>query len=190
MLVGVGSTARAGKDTAANALVRDLGFTKISFATPLKDLAALADPIILPGQSSVNTPSHNRLSWVLRGSGGWEAAKDRYPEVRRILQALGVGARAVFGEDFWIDQAFKLANRQEHVVIPDVRFINEAQAIKDKGGFLVKINRPGHGIGDHRSERELADWTDWDLTVDNNATIPELEHQVVEWAKTQLRKAA
>jgi hypothetical protein len=47
-------------------------------------------------------------------------------------------------ENFFIDacKAF-LDSTCENVVITDVRFENEAQFIKDQGGYVIYITRPG-----------------------------------------------
>lgn len=44
-------------------------------------------------------------------------------------------------------------------IITDTRFVNEAQAIKDKGGIIIRIDRPGmKPINDHPSEVGLDNW--------------------------------
>lgn len=183
-LIGIGHTARAGKDTAASALVRDLGYTRIGFADALKDLAMRADPTVLAQPATINVrPGHGRLAWVVR-SQGWEDAKARLPEVRRFLQDLGVGARAVLGEDVWVDLVLRKAEKIDKLVIPDVRFPNEAEAIKAAGGFLVKIDRNVYiPQGGHISETALADF-EWDLTIPNHSTIADLEIEIVKFAKS------
>lgn len=188
MLVAIGSQMRVGKDTAAQALIRDLSYVRVAFADPLKQLAIECDPLVLPVNAAVNLPVHNRLSWLVKGADGWDEAKARFPEVRRFLQNLGVGCRTVFGERFWIDMALAEAARNERTVFPDLRFRNEAEAVREAGGFLVKVNRPGMQSGFHVSEHDLDDWTDWDLVVENDSTIVELEAKVVAWAKGLERK--
>lgn len=190
MLIGIGHVKRAGKDSAANALVRDLGYTKVAFADSLKDMALKADPLVIPSPGTVNIGiGHGHLSWLVRGS-GWEQAKDRWPEVRRFLQNLGLAVREVLGEDAWVDQVL---GRYPHpigkLVIPDVRFLNEAEAIKQAGGYLVRIDRPGAVAEGHRSELELVDYSDWDLIISNDKSITELEGTVVTWAKGLERRA-
>ena len=44
-------------------------------------------------------------------------------------------------------------------IITDTRFPNEAQAIKDKGGLVIRVDRPGvKPVNDHPSETGLDDW--------------------------------
>lgn len=186
LIVGIGHVARVGKDTAATALCRDLGFVRYGFADQLKELALAADPLVTPAVKVINTGNgHGHLAWVTAGLGGWEAAKDSYPEVRRFLQRLGLGARQVFGEDFWIDRLLEKAGTDERVVIPDVRFRNEAEAIRARGGVLIRINRPGHVAAGHVSETDLVDF-DWDEEFANDRSVAELQQDIVAYVKNCL----
>jgi hypothetical protein len=63
------------------------------------------------------------------------------------------------------------------VAITDVRFPNEAVAIKRAGGTLVKINRPDVAVLEHPSEHALDDWDQWDLVIDNDGTLEEFRHK-------------
>lgn len=188
MIVGIGHVARAGKDTAANALMRDLNFIRIGFADQLKELAMVADPLITSAVRTINTNiGHGHLAWTVQGLGGWEAAKDTYPEVRKFLQRLGDGGRKVFGENFWVDQALNAAHAHDgHVVIPDVRYENEADAIRAAGGVVIKIDRPGYVAQGHVSETALAGWDGWDEVFMNSGSVQDLQVDVVSWVKNRL----
>lgn len=185
VIIGLGSVARVGKDTAAAALVRDMGFKRVGFADALKNLALDADPLITPaGTPTVNTSAgRGRLSWIVRGS-SWEQAKDQWPEVRMFLQKLGVAVRNNLGEDTWADVVRRQLEAEPYrdFVISDVRFPNEAQMVRDLGGVTVEIRRTGYaGIG-HISETALADW-DWDHVIDNDSSVVELEKKIVAFVK-------
>lgn len=186
LIVGIGHVARVGKDTAATALCRDLGFVRLAFADQLKELALEADPLVTPAVKVVNTASgHGHLAWVVAGLGGFDAAKDTYPEVRKFLQRLGVGCRKVFGEEFWIDRLLERAAGHPRVVIPDVRFANEAAAIKARGGVVIRINRPGYVAAGHVSETELSDW-DFDEEFLNVGSVVELQVAVAGYVRNLL----
>lgn len=63
-------------------------------------------------------------------------------------------------------------------IITDVRFPNEAEAIKARKGILIKINRPNNtietsGIQQHPSEIALDDYQ-FDYTIENEGTIEDL----------------
>lgn len=187
MIVGIGHVQRVGKDTAAEALCRDLGFVRKGFADPLKDLAFATNPLVTSGTRTVNTDvGHGRLQWVVQGCGGWEQAKNTYPEVRVFLQNLGQAARRVFGETFWIDRMFDKVGPADRIVVPDVRYRNEADEIRARGGVLIRINRPGRVAAGHVSETELVDF-DWDEEFDNKGSIADLQATVVAFVKNRIQ---
>lgn len=195
-LVGIGHVARTGKDTAANALSRDLGFKRVAFADKLKELALKADPIVTPSPQTTNIGAgRGRLSWVVQGVGGWEEAKNVYPEVRKFLQNLGLGARELFGQDFWVQQALQTKYGIDiDIVVSDVRFLSEAHAVKEAGGYLIRIDRPGHSAHGHVSETELVDFEGWDAIIKNEGSVQDLEDDVIRivtaWKRADDKAAA
>lgn len=186
MIIGIGHVAQTGKDTAAEALCRDLGFRRVSFADPLKALAKEANPIILSNMMTNVGLGSGKLSKLVDQL-GWDAAKVQFPAVRQFLQDLGLGARNVFGPDFWVNVAMESIGDFDNVVIPDVRFINEADAIKYAGGKMVKIVRPGKVASGHISETALLDY-EFDVTVENNGSVVELQQKITELARGWLAK--
>lgn len=68
-------------------------------------------------------------------------------------------------------------------IITDCRFPNEANAIKEKGGINIRINRDNGtriiDINPHPSETSLDNYT-FDYVIDNNGTIEELIQEVKE----------
>lgn len=63
-------------------------------------------------------------------------------------------------------------------VVTDTRFPNEAQAIKDAGGIVIRIDRPGvKPINPHPSETALDDWN-FDYKVANVSDIFALSHTI------------
>lgn len=141
LLVGLAGYARSGKDTAAQALVEG-GWRRDAFADRLKAFLYRQNPLVttFPDAPPV------RLAALVNAL-GWEQAKERYPEVRRLLHATGTDAgRVTLGEDVWIDALFNdWEPEREALVISDVRFPNEARAVRRAGGVLIWIERPGVG---------------------------------------------
>jgi len=191
-LIGIGCASRVGKDTAADALCRTLGYRKIAFADKLKELAMEADPIVVPAIRITNVDvGHGRLEHTVRSWGGWEKAKDNVREVRPFLERLGDGCRRVFGEEFWIKQA--LGNYTMHdvpegdikIVVSDVRKRNEADYIKQCDGKLIRIDRPGYAARDF--EWELTDYDGWDAVINNAGSIQDLEEKIVETVQGWIR---
>jgi hypothetical protein len=175
-LVGLIGKKRSGKDTFAAPLVAEFGFHRVAFADPLREAALRLDPLVgpcsLPGDPA---PRHRYLSEVIRAI-GWEAAKDTVPGARRTLERLGTDAIREIDPDFWIRQALgAIDGRHAPVVVTDVRFPNEADAIRERGGYLVRITRPGfEDAQQHKTETALDDYPD-DLHVVNDDTIEHLE---------------
>jgi hypothetical protein len=145
--------ARSGKDTAGARLVENWAFTRLAFADPLKRMALEVDPYIPTGYGVTV-----RLS-ALIADVGWDYAKDRYPEVRRVLQHMGQTVREL-DEDFWVrvlmDKVKAADGWNMPVVVTDCRYRNEADALRAAGFVLVRIKRPDLMSTDrHASETEL-----------------------------------
>lgn len=174
-LVGLIGYARTGKDSAAATLVDELGYRRISFADPLRDAAYALNPVVASGGGF---HLGDRLADVV-DTIGWERAKDEYPEVRRILQNFGHGLRRTLGADIWRDYAMaKVDAWCGPVVITDVRYLNEALAIRERGGVLVRVTRPGTGpLNAHASETELTQ-LQVDRALPNTGTLDILAQRV------------
>ena len=162
IVIGLSGYARAGKDTVAK-IICEYGFEQRSFADPLRAMLAALDPKL---------GSHRRVSDLL-GFHDWESAKSD-PEVRQLLQRLGTEAgRNVLGENIWIDALFRSPS-SGRLVVPSVRFPNEAEAIRSRGGIVVRVTRPDHGpVNRHGSETALDDF-DFDAHVLNDGQIDDL----------------
>ena len=158
MLIGLSGKQRSGKDTFADFLVELYGFKKVSFANPIKELA-------------VNYFGLNPV----------EVYETKPEKVRIILQDIGKIGRKV-DDLFWVKKTLdKFDNFDDiDVVVSDVRFINEAEYIKSKGGIIVRIEssrdiRASRGLltGENDiSEIELDNY-DFDYVINNEGTIEE-----------------
>lgn len=119
-------------------------------------------------------------------------------QVRTFLQLLGTEAiRNGLHTNAWVNALFAdyKSSFNQYVgenegyysypnwIITDVRFENEAQAIKDKGGIVIRVNRLLKGVDNqqtvqlHPSETALDDWK-FDYFLENNGTIEELIEEV------------
>ncbi len=59
-------------------------------------------------------------------------------------------------------------------IITDVRFFNEAKAIKDREGILIRVDRDSDSKDSHVSENELITYKNWNYVIDNNYSLAEL----------------
>jgi hypothetical protein len=175
--IGLIGRAQSGKDTVGARLRQRYGYQRVAFADPLKRAALKLDPW-------VPTQYGNRRLSVLVSDVGWDYAKTKFPEVRRILQHVGQTVREIDSE-FWIRAAFPAIEAAERlglpVVVTDVRYENERDALAERGFHMVRVTRPGlpadNVTAKHRSETELDDeWTP--LTIRNSGTLDDLNRIV------------
>lgn len=125
---------------------------------------------------------------------------------REYLQNLGNEARNVFGEDFWVDQVLprpalsaeviggssrdvprhlSVLNSErvqqeygtDYLAITDLRYPNEAQRVRDLGGEVWEIIRPGLSSDGHASEKPLPKGLTTYRIV-NDGTLQDLRYEV------------
>lgn len=173
-VLGIGGYAQSGKDTLADQLV-DLGWTKMAFADLLREALLALNPIVTTRWGSWPLRVPYKLSDVVWDL-GWDAAKVKYPEVRRLMQHMGTEVgRNMFGSNVWVDSLFRSAQDRgvESLVIPDVRFPNEIAKVRELG-VGVWVSRPGVGpINAHVSDNALSS-ADFSFAVNNNGTLEDL----------------
>jgi len=104
---------------------------------------------------------------------------------RLILQKLGTDiGRDFIHPNIWSNALFtdykKTKPNYPNWIITDMRFKNDNTIIKSLGGFRVRIERENldedHSSTKHKSETDLDQINDFDLTVDNNHDIENLHN--------------
>ena len=104
---------------------------------------------------------------------------------RKLMQLEGEKMREI-DEDYWVKALMNSISN--NCIITDLRFPNEAKAIKEKNGIAIRINRPckecnnlnkhkldcNIGRFEHISETSLDDYNDWEYIIDNDRGIEEL----------------
>lgn len=189
-LIGMVGRKRSGKDSCATVLVEEYGFQRVAFADLLKEMALDLNPIM---SSNLINFTPRRLQDVVEARGGWEEAK-QHIEVRRTLQVLGEAVREHLGVDIWVEKAMaKVQELREAgipVVVSDVRFPNELDAIYQAGGEGIRVIRPGTPETDrHISETALDDYYSG-YTIRNDGTLEDLRNEVREvaaWEDLQVK---
>jgi len=180
-LIGITGKMGSGKDSVferLDALYPGM-FVRMSFAAKLKEsVAALFDVTL----EQLEEWKRDEMVFVkvedMGAPGGSIGGECRCDEgrvappmtIREILQRYGTEAhRDVFGSDFWVHQGLRDYDSDEYsaiAVATDVRFPNEAQAIKDRGGEIWKVVGPDNDTGDHPSEAGISPSL-IDRTIDN-----------------------
>jgi len=170
MIIGLSGYAQTGKDTIADYLVKNHKFTRVAYADPIREALFELDPIVTIASGVPVT-----LKPVI-DLYGWDEAKTLFPEVRRLIQRFGTEVgRELWHQNFWVRQAFaKFDYHKNNIVITDVRFINEAAAIRGSGGPIWRVTRNGvEPVNPHSSEVALDNF-DFDAVIENNGSLNSL----------------
>ena len=172
-VIGISGYARTGKDTIADYLVENEGYTKISFSTPMKEAMYRLNPRI-----TVNEIQNTALR-IGVDVYGWEGLKERSPDIRGLLQRFGTEVgREMFGEDFWVNYALDSIPDGGKAVIADVRYPNEADAIRALGGKVFRVERDGVGPANAHASENALDRYEFDGTLYNQGTVRGLYNDV------------
>ena len=175
-LVALLGKKRHGKDTVADYLGSKYGYEKYSFANPLKrgamEMFGLTEEQVFGDQKEVIDPL-------------WGCTP------RQILQVLGtellqfdiqnhIASFKEIGRLVWVKNfiRFYQNNPGKNLSIADVRFIHEASTIKELGGIVIKVVRPGMPDADlHASEVEI-DVIEYDHLIINDGSLQDLYDKV------------
>ena len=179
-LLGLSGYARSGKDTAYE-LLREDGWQRISFAEPMRKFLYALNPIV--GMEHTVGSSLKlqevRVQKVI-DTYGWDGYKTSPygTEMRELMQRLGTACgREILGANIWVDTALNNLPNGRYVVT-DCRFLNEAEAIRDSEGWVVRINRKGIGpANEHVSETGL-DGYEFDAVVNNDSSLEEFKGEL------------
>lgn len=171
MIIGITGYKGHGKDTAAKAFITR-NYRQDMFAYSLKEACKLI----------FNLTDEEINDRVLK-----EQKLDRWPYLspRQILQFVGTDMFRGAFPGVWVNS---LMGRivDDKVVVTDVRFPDEAVALKERGAKLIRIVRPELVPSDpHESERYIME-IPVDVEIINNGTVEDLHRQVnhiaLEWA--------
>lgn len=173
MLVGVAGKARSGKDTIGNYLINQHQFVRYAFADPLKKACSEMFGVPLNYFYDDDKKEVDLPFWGM--------------SPRKMAQLLGTeGGRELFGKDIWVKRALSFYNLElpeesNGMVITDVRFDNEADFIRDNGGLMIHVERPGAdgvvGVVGHASEAGIMEKSE-DIHIVNDGTLDQLYENV------------
>lgn len=107
------------------------------------------------------------------------------PTYRQLMQYLGTDIfRKNIHYDFWINLTISKVLKESFCIITDVRFPNEANAILQNKGGVIRVERDNLDSDDcHFSETALDTFDSFDYVIKNNGTLEDLYNQVVDFVK-------
>lgn len=151
----------SGKTSAAQHLESNYAYYRTNFAWPLKEFCrviGLTDEDLNEGKDK----PHPFL--------GGKTPRD-------FQKAVGTDAgRELIWEDIWVDvhrrRIESLLSGGICVVNDDVRMENELRSIRELGGIVVWVNRPGVTSDGHKTEQDIRHLCDFE--IDNGGTLPAL----------------
>ena len=174
-LIGLAGQAGTGKDT-VRAMLEEQGFTGLAFADPIRTM----------------------IRELLTSNGIDDRFMDDRAFKETVIHELGVSYRQMAQDlgdwgrnmhpDFWvrIAAAFmddRIDDGDTHFVISDVRFLNEAEWVRERGGVIWRVNRAAATpVRPHVSEAELWHF-DHDWVIHNDGSLDELREVVGEAVK-------
>jgi dephospho-CoA kinase len=186
MLIGITGYKRSGKDTVAQIMVQHSNFERYAFADTIKAgckvLFDWNDDHVYGDLKEEIDPrwgvSPRQMLQIFGTEIFQYGIPKLFPEYAKIV-----------GRSFWVKRTFAEIEKNKdtnNIVIPDVRFHHEVDAIRARGGLIFKVVRSGYKSDGHESEEHIKE-IDADYTILNNDTLEQLE-SVVYYLLTTLRK--
>jgi hypothetical protein len=188
LIIGIGNRMRHGKDQFASylrsALYGEVDYNivikTIHFADPIKDALIATFGLDCRGlYGSADQRNSPIPDWVGEMLGATTH--------REAMQQYGCAMRDKY-PGIWVKAALENpANKGVDVVIvADMRFQDEFDAIAAKGGYMIQVNRPDVEPNDHSSEGHLDD-ADYNLHINNDGDLNQLKQtaeMVATWIVT------
>lgn len=173
-VITISGIARHGKDTTAEVLRHELSEM---------------------GYSVLITHYADLLKYICTAYFGWNGLKDE--EGRTLLQYIGTDVVRKKNPDFWVDYIVSILKMFEDswdiVLIPDTRFPNEIDKIREAGFETIHMNivRPNFDNGmtseqlSHSSETALYSRTP-DFNILNDGSVDDLKGKLDKWIKENI----
>lgn len=189
-LLGLCGYKGSGKDSVHNAIYR-MGINTYNhkFAEPLKRIAAAflnecapnVDQSLIHRDNGVAKQTREDVQEDLD-----EITGGAVRSVRQLLQFLGTEMGRQMNEDLWVrvlDRKIRMHAQVENClnVITDCRFANEVEYVRQAGGAVVLVERPGLKPDGHASEDLPLDPSfRWDAVISNDGDRDQLADNVAE----------
>ena len=178
LIIGITGKGRSGKDSFAGMLAEELfirtgrRYILMAYATELKRRVQ-KDFDLSYDQLWGDAKEEEDLRYPKKSGGYWTG--------REIMQFMGTDCFRAVDDNYWVKELFKVIAEREFksVIITDIRFNSEAQPVKDRNGFMIKVvsdrevTSTVHNKA-HPSETSMDGYDGIDFTVDNNGSLDDL----------------
>jgi len=160
MIVGISGKIGSGKSRVASYLAAVLNGTIVSIAGPAKAI--------------VRREFGARVEQVWGSAAQKETLLPCGLPAREVLWRYMEAARDIWPA-VWVEAMKRRAYAVWHaqgmcpILVDDVRFEDEAKAIKDMGGILIRLTRTTGTDDENKRETGLDHWTNWDAVIINDA---------------------
>lgn len=179
LIIGITGGIGQGKSTLASHLL-EKKFTEYAMAIPIKEMAKAWG---FKHEEVYGTQEEKLQINDYWGISGREFMQKMGTEIgREILPKVIPGMNLGKSGNIWIRlfdiHIANLSKKKKYpkVVISDVRFLDEAIAIKEQNGFIIQVYRDTHvdeTTASHSSETSMSD-IEADYVINNNGSLEEL----------------
>jgi hypothetical protein len=154
MWIGLAGKKRSGKSTIGRMIAR-YGYIECALADPIKRCV------------------DNLFCWIVSDDNkdqvypGWEFSP------RKAYQLFGTEFGRALRHDLWTFYADRYFSGYKNVVVTDIRFDDEAEWIRNKGGVVIHLMREVDCDDCHESENGITLFSSEDRYIYNNGTLEE-----------------
>lgn len=178
MIIGLLGQKHSGKDTCADYLVKYYGFKRFAFGDSVKEVCRILfkfnDEQLYGNKKEEIDPRYNITPREAFQKIGTEFGQYF---IHELLPNLNIPKRTLW------TLALDELDKSQNIIISDVRCKHEIDAIKQRGGIIVKIERNTikNEFSEHSSEQEIFNISSSDIyyTINNNGTLNDLYNELL-----------
>ena len=206
-IISISGLSKSGKDTMAEVLVKEHGFSRIALADPLRELCSRVFRLPFSDfeeQSKKDSELDykiildfhhvDKIREIVEQEWGFSVSYEAREEMeeyygytfktpRDILKLVGTELlRKNVRDDIWLVLAFnKIKDLGGRIVVTDVRFKNEREAFAKAGALMCLVKRPDiEERGSHISE-DMGEDDQYDVILHNTETKQVFQNSVNVW---------
>lgn len=186
MIIGIIGKKGVGKDTLVDYLIKEFNLEKYSFADPLKRtliqmFCLKPEQVYQQELKEVIDPRWGIAPREMMQVFGTDMIQNN---INKFFPNLKTQPRLFWVKHFINNYQERLKNESDlKIIISDVRFLHEANALKEIGAILIRLTRPKKSnqeediqkkFNQHSSEVELDDYQEIDYEIINDSDLESL----------------